>query len=358
MRVIDLRSDTVTLPTPEMRKAMYEAELGDDVFGEDPTVNRLQEMAAEVTGKEAALLVSSGTQGNLVSILARCHRGDEIIVGSDAHIFLGEVGGAAALAGVQLRLVSNDEHGMMAPQAVREAIRGPNIHNPPTTLLCIENTHNRCSGAVVTPDQIASLAAVVHPQGISIHLDGARVFNAAVYLELPVKELVKDVDDLSFCLSKGLACPVGSLICGTKEFVERARKWRKVVGGGMRQAGIIAACGVVALQTMVQRLAEDHENAHVLAEGLAHVPGVHINPRRVQTNIVIFTVDGSREEFVARLAEGGVKVTTSGDGIRMVTHYGIMRQDVEEALVRAAKVARGQASAGSIASLSHGKGRA
>lgn len=346
MNAIDLRSDTVTLPTPEMRKAMYEAELGDDVFGEDPTVNRLEAMAAEVTGKEAAVLVTSGTQGNLVCILARCHRGDEIIMGSEAHIFHHEAGGAAGLGGVQLRLVPNDEHGMMDPEAVREAIRGKNIHNPPTTLLCIENTQNRCSGAVLTPEQIASLAAVVHPQGIPIHLDGARVFNAAVYLELPVKALVKDVDDLSFCLSKGLACPVGSVICGTKEFVERARKWRKVVGGGMRQAGIIAACGIVALQTMVQRLAEDHENAQLLAQGLAHMPGVHIDPRRVQTNILIFTVDGPREEFIAEMAKEGVRATPSGvRGIRMVTHYGITRKDCEEALKRVGQVARRRAGA-------------
>ncbi len=267
-------------------------------------------------------------------------------MGSEAHIFHHEAGGAAGLAGVQLRLVPNDEHGMMDPEAVRDAIRGPNIHNPPTALFCIENTQNRCSGAVLTPEQIASLAAVVHPMGIPIHLDGARIFNAAVYLELPVKALVKDADDLSFCLSKGLACPVGSVICSDRAFIEKARKWRKVVGGGMRQAGIIAACGIVALQTMVQRLAEDHENAQLLAQGLAHLPGVHIDPKRVQTNIIIFTVDGSREEFMADLAKEGVRSTASGlKGIRLVTHYGITRQDAEEALKRLQRVAKRRAGA-------------
>mgnify|MGYP001591285774 CR=1 FL=1 len=344
MNVIDLRSDTVTLPTPEMRKAMYEAELGDDVFGEDPTVNRLEAMAAEVTGKEAAVLVSSGTQGNLVSVLARCHRGDEIIMGSEAHMFHHEAAGCAALAGVQLRLVPNDAHGMMDPEAVREAIRPPNIHNPLTSLLCIENTQNRCSGAVLTPEQMSSLAAVAHENRIAVHLDGARIFNAAVYLEAPVVTLVKDVDDLSFCLSKGLSCPAGSVVCGTKEFISSARKWRKVVGGGMRQAGVLAACGIVALQTMVQRLAEDHENAYALARGLAQMPGMHLDPKAIQTNIVIFKVDGSREEFIQELAKEGVRVTPSGlRGVRMVTHYGISRQDTDEALSRISRVARRRA---------------
>ncbi len=340
-RVIDLRSDTVTLPTPEMRRAMAEAEVGDDVFGEDPTVNRLERMAAERMGKEAAVFVASGTMGNLVSLLAWCGRGDEAIVGSEAHVLHYEVGGAAGLGGIQLRPVRNDERGMMDPAEIEATIRGENIHFPRTALVCIENTHNRCGGAALTPEDTAAIAEVAHRHGIPVHLDGARVFNAAVALDVPVTELTRDVDSVSVCLSKGLAAPVGSLVCGSADFVARARKMRKMVGGGMRQAGVIAAAGIVALETMVDRLAEDHENARLLAEGLASIPGIVIDPSKVQTNIVIFqVVSMNPADFARRLRERGVLTTAIGYGrLRMNTHYGITRADVEEALERVRAVA-------------------
>ena len=339
---IDLRSDTVTLPTPEMRKAIYEAELGDDVYDEDPTINKLQEMAAEVTGKEAALLVTSGTQGNLISIMSHCSKATEVIMGSEAHIFHHEAGGAASLAGVQLRLVPNRERGVIDPEDVRAAIRRPNVHHPPTSLVCLENTQNRCGGGVLTPQEMSAVAKVAHEHKVPVHVDGARIFNAAVYLGIPVKELVKDVDDLTFCLSKGLSCPVGSLICGSRDFIQRAYRWRKVLGSGMRQAGIIAAPGIVALNSMVDRLAEDHENARVLAEGLAGIQGISIDPAKIQTNIVYYTVDGNVSAFLGALKEKGVlaSMPEAPGSVRMVTHYGINREDVQEALSVVAQVAK------------------
>lgn len=340
-RIIDLRSDTVTLPTPEMRRAMAEAEVGDDLFGEDPTVNRLERMAAERMGKEAAVFVASGTMGNLVSLLAWCRRGDEAIVGSEAHVLHYEVAGAAGLGGIQLRPVRNDDRGMMDPGEIEATIRGENIHFPRTALVCIENTHNRCGGAALTPEDTAAIADVAHRHGIPVHLDGARIFNAAVALGVPVTDLTKDVDSVSFCLSKGLSAPVGSLVCGSADFVARARKMRKMVGGGMRQAGVIAAAGIVALEAMVDRLAEDHENARLLAEGLASIPGIVIDPTKVQTNIVIFEVASTNwADFARRLRERGVLTTAIGYGrLRMNTHYGITRADIEEALERIRAVA-------------------
>ena len=343
---IDLRSDTVTLPSPEMRRAMYEAELGDDVYNEDPTVNRLQDMAAEVMGKEAALLVTSGTQANLISVLSHCQKATEVIIGSEAHMFHHEAGGAASMAGVQLRLVPNGDRGTVDPEDVQRAIRRPNVHHPPTALLCLENTHNRCGGGVLTVEEMEAPTAVVHERGIPVHLDGARVFNAAVYLHIPARELVKEMDDVTFCLSKGLSCPVGSVLCGSRDFIQRAHRWRKVLGGGMRQAGIIAAAGIVALNSMIERLAEDHENARRLAEGLAQIPGIHTDPSKTQTNMVYFRIDDSVDQFLGALRERGVL----GGGpeapgtIRMVTHYGINREDIEEALSIIAKVARGRMS--------------
>lgn len=340
MQRIDLRSDTVTLPTPEMRKAMAEAEVGDDVWGEDPTVNRLEAMAAERLGKEAALFTVSGTMSNLVAVLTWCRRGDEIILGDQSHMFLNEVGGASALGGVAYHPIPNDEAGRLRPGDVERAIRSPNIHYPRTGLVCLENTHNRCGGAVLTPGDIAAVAEVAHRRDIPLHLDGARLFNAAVYLGVPVSLLARDADSVCFCLSKGLACPVGSLLCGSKEFIGEARRWRKAVGGGMRQAGVLAAAGIVALEKMVDRLAEDHENARELAKGLAGIPGILLDPERVQTNIVIFRwTAGPVQEFLARLARKGVLASYLGeDRVRMVTHYGITRQDVLEAVRRVEEV--------------------
>jgi len=243
MKIIDLRSDTVTLPSPAMREAMYTAELGDDVLGEDPTVNELEALAAERMGKDAALFVASGTMGNLVSVLTHCQRGDEVIMGDKAHTFLYEVGAAAAFVGIQVHIVRNEPDGMLNPRLVEAAIRGDNIHFPPTTLVCLENTHNRCGGCALSPAQMDSICTLARDSGISVHLDGARIFNAAISLGVDVKELTKNVDSVMFCLSKGLSAPVGSLVAGSADFIRRARKNRKMVGGGMRQAGVLAAAG-------------------------------------------------------------------------------------------------------------------
>ena len=343
MNVIDLRSDTITHPTDEMRRAMAEAEVGDDVYGEDPSINLLEQRAADLLGKEAGLLTASGTMSNLVAALTYCHRGDEIIMGDQAHMFWNESAGVSALAGAQVRLVPNDEQGRIDPQDLSAAIRPRgNVHMPPTTLVCLENTHNRCSGAALTPQDTRRVADIAHEAGASVHMDGARIFNAAVALEVPPSELVKDVDDISFCLSKALSCPVGSVLCGTEEFIGEARRWRKMIGGGMRQAGVLASAGLVALDTMIERLADDHANARRLAQGLASIEGINVDPDSIQTNIVIFEIDpsvGSAPEVLAALAAAGVKVTPSRtQTLRMVTHRQVGSAEVEEALARVAEV--------------------
>jgi len=319
-----------------MREAMYRAEVGDDVYGEDPTVNRLEELAAEKMGKEAALFVASGTMGNLVSLLAHCGRGDEVILGNWSHTFLYEVGGMAALGGIHPHPIPNQPDGTLALADIEAAIRPENIHFPRTRLICLENTHNRCGGAVLTPEYTSQVADLAHRHKLKVHLDGARIFNAAIALGVDVKELVKDVDSVMFCLSKGLSAPVGSLVCGDADFIAEARRMRKMVGGGMRQAGVLAAAGIVALTKMVDRLAEDHVNARRLAEGLAELPGVSIDPERVKTNIVIFEFDHPKmtpREFCARLREEGVlMLPIEGKRIRAVTHYGITAEDINKAL--------------------------
>lgn len=334
MKTIDLRSDTVTLPPPEMRRAIAEAELGDDVFGDDPTVNRLQKLAAEMLGKEAALLTTSGTQSNLAALLAHCQRGDEVIIGTWSHILEHEVGGAFALGGLGLRTVRNDEQGRLDLDETREAIRGDDVHYPPTGLICLENTHNRCGGTVLSEDDMAAVRALADEHGLPVHLDGARLFNAATALGVPASRLARDADTVAVSLCKGLSCPVGSVLAGSKPFIRRARKFRKMLGGGMRQAGIIAAAGVYAVENMVDRLADDHENARVLGEGLAAVPGITLAPRP-QSNLVYFTAEGwDLGEMARRLAEKGVLCLDEGGRMRMVTHYGIERADVEEAAAR------------------------
>ena len=345
MKLIDLRSDTVTQPTDEMRRAMAAAEVGDDVFGEDPSINELQERAAAVLGKEAGLLTSSGTMSNLISTLAYSSHGDEIVMGDQAHMFWNESAGQAALAGVQTRLVPNDSQGRMDPADVAAAIRPPgNLHFPRTSMLCLENTHNRCSGGVLTPEDTKSVCDVAHEAGVPVHLDGARIFNAAIALEVPAAELVREVDDLSFCLSKSLSCPVGSVLVGSKEFIDNARRWRKMLGGGMRQAGVLAAAGLVALDTMVDRLAEDHQNARRLAHGLANIDGLNVDPEQIQTNIVFFEVDtklGTAADMIAALERQDVKVSYPGkQSIRMVTHRHITPEDIEEALSRTSTAVR------------------
>ncbi len=350
MTVIDLRSDTVTKPTEVMRRAMANAEVGDDVYGEDPSINQLQEQAAEMLGKEAGLLMASGTMSNLVAVLSHCRRGDEVVMGDQAHIFWNESAGASALAGVQVRLVPNGPQGEIDPADLQDAIRpAGNIHMPPTRLVCLENTHNRCSGGVLTPQDTKAVADVAHAAGASVHLDGARVFNAAVALEVPASELVKDVDDVSFCLSKALSCPVGSVLCGSKDFIDEALRWRKMVGGGMRQAGILAAAGLVALDTMVDRLADDHANARRLAQGLANIDGLTVDPDSIYTNIVIFDVDqsvGTAADLIASLREQEVLVSSPGPhSIRMVTHREVDSADIDEALARTAQAVKEMKSA-------------
>jgi len=333
MMTIDLRSDTVTLPTPSMREAIYRAELGDDVFGEDPTTNQLEEMAAERMGKEAALLVASGTMGNLVCTLTHCRRGEEVILGDRSHTFLYEAGGMSTLGGIHPHTISNQPDGTMRLEDIEGAIRGDNVHFPQTRLICLENTHNRCSGSALTSEYIDSAAALAKEHGLSVHLDGARIFNAAVALGIDVKELTANVDSLSFCLSKGLSAPVGSVVCGSSEFIAEARRARKVLGGGMRQAGVIAAAGIKALEEMVDRLAEDHENARRLAEGIASITGLLIEPARVQTNIVYFELDEGRmtpKALVTELNKKEVKLLSVGvRRLRAVTHYGISTEDID-----------------------------
>ena len=322
---------------------MYEAELGDDVYGEDPTVNKLRQLAASMLKKEAALFTSSGTMSNLLAVLAHTRPGDEIILGSEAHIFWYELGGTAALGGVVMRIVANDEYGQMDFDAVEEAIRPKNIHYPQTSLLCLENTHNRCGGTVLTPYYMSTIAGLAHEHDLRVHLDGARIFNAAVALDVPASELAKPADSVCFCLSKGLSAPVGSLLCGTDEFVEKARRWRKMVGGGMRQAGVIAAAGIVALQEMVNRLAEDHANARRLAYGLSHILGISVQPQRTQTNIVMFEspTDISASEFMQQLDMRGIRFGYRGGlRFRAVTHRMVNEADIDEALERINQLVR------------------
>jgi threonine aldolase len=336
MSFIDLRSDTVTLPTDEMRTAIYNAELGDDVFAEDPTTNRLQRMAAELMGKEAGLLVSSGTQGNLVCTLTHCKRGEEVILGDTSHIFLNEAGGMAAIGGIHPHTIPNQPDGTMRLEDIEAAIRGDNEHWPRTRLICLENTHNRCSGAVLTPDYCASVASRARRHNLSVHCDGARIFNAAVALGVDVKEFTRHVDSVMFCLSKGLSAPIGSVVCGSQTFIAEARRNRKMLGGGMRQCGIIAAAGITAIEVMIERLREDHDNARHLAEGIEKIPGLSIDVQRVQTNIVYcdLTADHIQpDELVDKLGKREIKILRTGPSrYRMVTHYGISRENIDTTL--------------------------
>ncbi len=332
MRFVDLRSDTVTKPTPAMRRAMANAEVGDDVMGEDPTVNRLEAMAAERLGKESGLFVVSGTMGNLVSLLSHCGRGDEVIIGDSAHTYIYEQGGMAALGGIHPRVVPNRPDGTLDLAEVEAVIRPDNVHFPHTRLITVENTHNRKGGVVLSPRYMAELGALARKHGLRVHVDGARIFNAAVALGIPVADLVREADSITFCLSKGLSAPVGAVVCGSQEFIAEARRARKVVGGGMRQAGVIAAAGIVALNEMVERLVDDHANARVLAAGLAELPGVELREESVQTNIIIFSwqrSDMTPQQLVAAMAKLGVLFfSIGGNRLRLVTHYGIEREDI------------------------------
>jgi threonine aldolase len=334
MNLIDLRSDTVTKPSPAMRQAMAAAEVGDDVFGDDPTVNRLQDIAAGMLGKEAALFVPSGTMANLSSVMTHTRPGDEIVLGDQSHILVYEVAGAARIANVMTRTLRNRPDGGLDPEEVGGLFRERSLHTPRTSLLCLENTHNRCGGGVLTAEEVSALARVAHQHGAAVHLDGARIFNAQVALETPAAEIARDCDSVSFCLSKGLGCPVGSLVCGTREFVEEARRNRKMLGGGMRQIGILAAAGLFALENNVRRLADDHANAKRLAEGLRQLGPFRTN--QPQTNIVMVDLEeGQSSSWAPRLAEAGVLATVmSQSRLRMVTNLGVNEDDIELALSR------------------------
>jgi threonine aldolase len=340
--VIDLRSDTVTKPSPEMRRAMAEAEVGDDVFGDDPTVIALEERAAELTGKEAALFVASGTMGNLVSVLAQVPRGGEIIAGDGNHTFAHEAANHAVVVGAGMKLLPWNEQGQMDLDQIRAAFRNSmDVHEPITSLVMLENTHSDSMAQPLPADYVTAVGKVAHEGGVPLHVDGARIFNASVALSTPVSELLEAADSASFCLSKGLACPVGSLVVGSKELIWRARRARKMVGGGMRQVGILAAAGLIALRDgptgMIDRLADDHANARRLADGIANLPGiVGLEPAKARTNFVFFEVATPelRMPFLEALADEGVMMIDypGGERIRAVTHYGIESADVDAAI--------------------------
>ena len=337
MEPVDLRSDTVTKPTPEMRAAMAATEVGDDVFGDDPTINRLQEMAAEIVGKEAALFVPSGTMGNLAAVLAHCGRGDEVILGNLGHTFLFEGGGIAALGGVHSYVLPTQPDGTLCLDDIRAAVRPDDVHAPVTRLITLENTHNRCGGVVLPVDYVDAVGALAREHGLKMHLDGARIFNAAAALKLPAARLVEPFDSVTFWLSKGLCAPVGSVLCGSAEFIRQARRIRKHLGGGMRQAGILAAAGIVALEHMVNRLDEDHARAARLAEGLKNIPGMRLEHETPPTNMVFAALDdsvpASAGEVAQRLAKEGVLVGAVGPRrFRMVTHYWIDDTAVDRAV--------------------------
>jgi threonine aldolase len=334
---IDLRSDTVTQPTPQMRTAMADAEVGDDVYGEDPTINRLEEMSASMMGKQAGVFVPSGTMGNLAAILAHCGRGDEIILGHLSHTFLFEAGGAAALGGVHPHLITNQPDGTMKLDEIEGAVRSDDPHFPISRLVVLENTHNRCGGVVMPVEYTKSVGDLAHRKGLEFHLDGARIFNAAAALGVNAADLAESNDSVTFCLSKGLGAPVGSVLCGSVEFIFKARRIRKQLGGGMRQAGVLAAAGIVALQTMVPRLPDDHTRASLLAEGLTQIPGLVLDPGTPFTNMVFLTLGDQIALSASQLAEGlkekGILVgVTSERRFRLVTHYMIDDTGVNSAL--------------------------
>ncbi len=329
MKTIDLRSDTVTRPTARLRAAMSQAVVGDDVYGEDPTVNRLEALAAELLGKEAALFVSSGTQSNLTALLSHCERGDEYIVGQQAHTYRWEGGGAAVLGGIQPQPLDFEADGTLDLAKVAGAIKPDDYHFARTRLLCLENTQ---AGKVLPLAYLENAARFATERGLRLHLDGARAFNAAIKLGVPIQAIATHFDSVSVCLSKGLGAPVGSVLCGSGEFIKKARRWRKVLGGGMRQAGIMAAAGIVALEQHIDRLAEDHANARLLAEGLAKLGEVQVDPAMVQTNMVFITLRRGRPvALVDYLKRHGILID-GADRLRLVTHLDVTTEDIKTTL--------------------------
>jgi len=337
MEYIDLRSDTVTKPTPEMREAMAEAEVGDDVYGDDTTVNHLQEIAAEMMGKEAALFVPSGTMGNLLAMLVHCQRGDEVIVGNQSHIYVNEAGGMSALGGMQACPIRNQPDGTLALEDILVSIRTEDVHHPITRLVCLENTQNICGGVPLTPAYTRQVADLAHQNNLILHVDGARIFNAAVAQNVSVKDLVGLADSVMFCLSKGLVAPIGSMLVGTHKFIVRARHVRKMLGGGMRQVGVIAAAGIISLERMVNRLGDDHIHAKKLAEGLRQVKGVVVDKDSPYTNMVYLNladeVTFNSQQLGEKLRKSGVLVDAeNARRLRLVTHYWIDDTAVERSI--------------------------
>ncbi len=339
MKWIDLRSDTVTLPGEEMRAAMANAEVGDDVYGDDPTVNRLEEIAAEVLGKESAVFVPSGTFGNQLSILTHTLRGDEVIIPASNHIIVHEAGASAVIAGVQMRTLDCDD-GMPSVDRILKAIRGEDLHYPRTGLICLENAHS--SGRVLPMEYMKEVYSLARERAVPVHLDGARVFNAAVSLGIDAGEIASKADSVMFCLSKGLGAPIGSMLVGTKEFIARARKGRKIMGGAMRQAGIIAAAGIMAIEKMIDRLGEDHENARYLAKKLEEIKGVEIMRDRLDINMVFFKLGSGRPEaIVNELYREGIKINPpEGDEWRLVTNLDVSRSDLDTFIARFTKAVK------------------
>ena len=337
MEAIDLRSDTVTKPTPEMREAMAEAEVGDDVYGDDPTVNRLEVLAAEKMGKESALFVPSGTMGNLLALLVHCQRGDEVIIGNQSHIYLNEVGGMSALGGIQPCPIRNQINGTLALEGILASIRTEDVHHPITRLICLENTQNICGGVPLTPDYTRQVGELAHRNGLFLHIDGARIFNSAVAQNVPVTDLVEPADSVMFCLSKGLASPIGSMLVGTRKFIGRARHLRKMLGGGMRQVGVVAAAGIISLEQMVNRLADDHARARMLADGLRQIRGIAVDDGSPHSNMVYLNLSDdvsiSSQQIGEKMRKLGILVDAeSNRRFRLVTHYQIDDEAIERTI--------------------------
>lgn len=329
MKFIDLRSDTVTVPTQAMRDAMYNAQVGDDVYRDDPTVAELECFAAELVGMEAALFVPSGTFGNQLALFTHCRRGDEVILGDDSHIVVHEVGAPSVIAGVQLRTLKSS-NGQLNPDEVESKIRGVDIHFPSTGLICLENAHS--NGRVIPLSNMEKIYNIAKKHNLPVHLDGARLFNAAAYLKVDAKNITKYCDSVMFCLSKGLCAPVGSILAGTKDFIDRARKGRKLMGGGLRQAGFLAAAGLIALKEMRDRLTEDHENALVLADELSKIPGIKVNYENVHINMVFFDMSETNydtDKLVQGFYNKGIKINSAENGeMRFVTNYWVTKEDI------------------------------
>ena len=342
MQVIDLRSDTVTLPSKEIKQAIFDAELGDDVFQEDKNVNLLEKQAANLSGKESALLVPSGTMGNLISFLVHCPRGTEAILGNKSHTFIYEAGGISAFGGIHSHQLQNSDEGLMDLAEIKQAIRLDNVHFPQTSLISLENTHNMCFGSPISKDYIDEVSNIAKENKLKLHVDGARIFNATTALNISLKDMIDNVDSITFCLSKGLACPIGSIICGSKEFIHLARRMRKVLGGGMRQAGIIAAAGLIAINQLESQIQDDHLNAQLLSDGINNINGLNVDCDKVKTNIIYFELKSktiSSKELLTKMKNSGILFfEVSPNKYRLVTHYGITKSDIKYTLSSFQKV--------------------